>query len=333
MSRTLRGAWWVPLALAPVLAIFVACSVNALAWIDRPFPGFFVLENGIVVSIGRAEWAHARYRSLPFARVLAVDGRPVAGGREVQAYVNAVGVGKPIVYTFRQGADIFRLSLRVRPFGRDDFLGIFAAFLGVGLAMVTASAVVVLLRPDARETRALFVVCVAIGLMLITSPDMYSPYWFAPVAFLAMCLVPPAALQLALAFPQPRALPGRRPLLYLVLYLPFVALAAALLTAMPEPAFFLPLLYTVYFFMANGVLLNVGALVFGLIDGVEPREPIVLALVGVVGSSLLAAAIVATYPLLQRPISPAWVFGPLLLLPILEGVAFLRFPSPALRAR
>ena len=328
-----RRARWLPLALAPVVAVFVACAVNAVRWIERPFPGFFILENGIVVSIGRAEWEHARYRRLPFARVLAVDDQPVSDGRDIHAYVNAAGVGKPIVYTFRQGVDIFRLSLRVRPFGRDDFLGIFAAFLGVGLAMVTASAVVVVLRPDARETRALFVVCVAIGLMLITSPDMYSPYWFAPVAFLAMCLVPPAALQLALAFPQPRALPGRRPLLYLVLYLPFVALAAALLTAMSEPAFFLPLLYTVYFFMANGVLLNVGALVFGLIDGVEPRQPIVLALVGVVGACLLAAVVVATYPLLQRPISPAWVFGPLLLLPILEGVAFLRFPSPALRAR
>jgi hypothetical protein len=328
-----RRAWWVPFALAPVLAVFAACCVNALAWIDRPFPGFFVLENGIVVSIGRAEWAHARYRSLPFARVLAVDGRPVAGGRGVQAYVNAVGVGKPIVYTFRRGADIFRLALRVRPFGRDDFVGIFAAFLGVGLAMVLASAVVVALRPDAPETRALFVVSVAIGLILITSPDMYSPYWFAPVAFLAMCVLPPAAVQLALAFPQPRAMPGRRPLLYLVLYLPFVALAGALLASMPQPALFLPLLYTVYFFMANAVLLNVGSLVFGLIDGVEPREPVVLALVGLLGSSLVAAAIVATYPLLQRPISPAWVFGPLLLLPVLEGLAFVRFPSPALRAR
>jgi hypothetical protein len=53
----------------------------------------------------------------------------------------------------------------------------------------------------------------------------------------------------------------------------------------------------------------------------------------VLGSSLIAAAIVATYPLLQQPISPAWVFGPLLLLPLLEGLAFVRFPSPALSAR
>ena len=328
-----RRAWWVPVTLVPVLALFAVCLANAVAWIDRPFPGFFVLENGIVVSIGRAEWAHARYRSLPFARVLAVDGQPVSGGREVQAYVKAAGVGKSIAYTFRQGTDIFRLALRVRLFGRGDFLETFASFLGVGLLMVLAGAVVVALRPDAPETRALFAVCSAIGLILITSPDMYSPYWFAPVAFLATCAVPPASFQLALAFPQPRAVLVRRPALTLLLYLPFVGLAGALVWAMAEPALFLPLLYTVYFFMANGVLVNVGALVFGLIDGVQPRQPIVLALMGLLGSSLLAASIVATYPLLQRPISPAWVFGPLLLLPLLEGIAFLRFPIPTGPAR
>src|SRR6185369_167953 len=116
-STMSRRAWWVPVVLAPVLAIFVTCLVNAIAWIDRPFPGFLVLENGIVVSIGRTEWANARYRSLPFSRVLAVDGRPVAGGREVHAWVAAAGVGKSITYTFRQGTDVFRLALRVRPFG------------------------------------------------------------------------------------------------------------------------------------------------------------------------------------------------------------------------
>jgi hypothetical protein len=198
--------------------------------------------------------------------------------------------------------------------------------------MVLAARSVVALRP-APETRALFVVSVAIGLDPHHGARRYSPYWFATVAFLAMCVLPPAALQLALAFRSRAGSRDGTPLLHLALYLPFVALAAALLASMPEPAFFLPLLYTVYFFMANAVLVNVGALVFGLIDGVEPRRPIVLALAAVLGSSLIAAAIVATYPLLQQPISPAWVFGPLLLLPLLEGLAFVRFPSPALPAR
>ena len=69
-----------------------------------------------------------------------------------------------------------------------------------------------------------------------------------------------------------------------------------------------------------------------MLDGVEPREPVLLALVGVVGSTLIAASVVATYPLLKQPISPGWAFGPLLLLPILEGVAFVRYPAPTVPA-
>jgi hypothetical protein len=327
-----RRAWWVPVALAPVCAVFIACLINALAWIDRPFPGFFVLENGIVVSIGRDEWAHARYRRLPFARVIAVDGRPMSDGRDIHAYVSAAGVGKPITYSFRQGPEVFRLALRVRPFGTDDFLEIFAPFLGVGFLMVVVSAAVAALRPEAPQARALFALCLAIGLVLITGPDTYSPYWFTSLAFLALCALPPASFQLALTFPQRRAVLDRRPVLLALLYLPFVGLAAALLSAMPDPRLFLPLLYTVYFFMANGVLLNVGALLSGLIDGVQPREPVVLALVAVLGSSLIAASVVATYPLLKQPISPGWAFGPLLLLPVLEGLAFVRYPTPAVPA-
>ena len=323
-------AWWVPVTLAPVLALFVVCLLEAIAWIGRPFPGFLVLDNAIVVSIGRTEWANVRYRRLPFARVIAVDGRPVSTGREVHARVREVGIGKTITFTFRQGTEIFRLAPRVRPFERDDFLELFAPFLGVGLVMVLAGAFVVARRPRAPETRALFLLCLAIGLPLFAAPDMYAPYRFALISFLGMCAVPPAAVQMALSFPQRRMILRRGPVLYVLLYLPFVVLAGVLLHVMREPALFLPLLYTVYFLMANGLLLNVGALVFGLIDGMQPRRPIALALAAVLGSSLIATSILATYPLLPRPISPAWAFGPLLLLPVLEGIAFLRFPRPVM---
>ena len=300
--------------------------MNGLGWIGRPFSGFLFLENGIAVSIGRAEWTHARYRDVPFARVLAVDGRPVAGGRDIHAYVAAVGVGKSITYTFRKGADIFRVAIPVRPFERDDFVALSVPLLGVGLLMVLVSAVVVALRPHAPETRALFLVCLAIGVTMITAPDEWAPYRFTTLYFLAECAVPPAFVHLALAYPQPSALLRRGPWVWAALYLPFVGLAAALLSASPEPSFFLPLLYSMYFLIANAAILCLGALVVGLLDGVRPRQAVVLSLAAMLGSSLIAAAGLSTYPVLQRPLSPVWFLGPLLLFPLLEGFAFVRFP-------
>jgi hypothetical protein len=314
------------------MAIFAVCLVNALAWIGRPFSGFLVAENGIVVSIGRAEWIHARHHNVSFARILAVDGRPVTSGRDVHAYVTAAPVGKPIVYTFRSGTEIFRLPVRVRRFEAEDYAELFVPLLGVGLLMVLVSAAVVARRPEAPEARALFVLCLAMGLTLITAPDQYHPYWFTSLYFMATCMAPPAFAQLGLTYPQRSALLARGPLAYAALYLPFVGLGAALLASLPEPSLFLPLLYTLYFFIANAALLCVGALVVGLIDGVRPREPVVLCLSGMLGSCLIAGSILATYPLLPWPISPLWFLGPLLLLPVCEGIAFVRYPSPLVPA-
>jgi hypothetical protein len=323
---------WLLAVLVPVMAIFIVCLVNALAWIGRPFPGFLIAQNGIVVSIGRAAWIHARNHNVSFARILAVDGRPVAGGRDVHAYVTAAGIGKPIVYTFRNGTEIFRLPVRVRLFAAADFAELFVPLLGVGLLMVLVSAAVVVRRPGAPEARALFVLCLAIGLTLITAPDQYHPYRFTSLYFMATCMAPPAFVQLGLTYPQRSTLLERGPLAYAVLYLPFVALGAGLLASLPEPSLFLPLLYTLYFFVANAALLCVGALVLGLIDGVRPREPVLLCLVGMLGSCLIAGSILATYPLLPWPISPLWFLGPLLIFPVCEGAAFLRYPAPAVPA-
>src|SRR5262249_57042186 len=81
---------WLGLALVPVLVIFAVCLADTLAWIGKPFPGFLVAENGIVVSLGRQQWTDSRNPSVPFARVLEVDGHPVSGGRDVQTYVQAI---------------------------------------------------------------------------------------------------------------------------------------------------------------------------------------------------------------------------------------------------
>jgi len=330
MKTTTRSTRWVLVALLAVLAVFVPCTINGLGWIGRPFPGFLVLQNGIVVSMGRSDWAGLGRRRTQWTRLLAVDDQPVGSGRDLHQVLERADPRKPLPYTFRQGTEVFRLALQARPFDAGDFLGVFAPMLSIGLLVVLAGAFVAMRRPEAPETRALFAVCLSLGLAAITGPDQYSPCWFVPLFFLSAAAVAPAFVQLALAYPQRSRLLRHGRLLYAGLYLPFFGLAAAIVWAMPEPALFLPLLYLLYFLVANSALMYVGRLVLALIEGVRPTQPVLLALAAVVGSSLIAAAILVTYPLLKRPISPAWMLGPLLLFPALTGFAFLRFPAPRL---
>jgi hypothetical protein len=331
MKGALRQAWWIPAGVVAVLAILAPCTYNAIDWIGKPFPGFLVLENGIVVSFGRSEWIPPERRRTQWTRVLAVGERPVSGGRELHDYLRTSDT-ESVSYTFRQGTEIFRLALRPRPFRTLDFLEVFAPMLGVGLLMMVAGAIPAIRRPEAPETKALFVLCLIISLEIVTGPDVYFPYWFTPIYYLAVCLVPPAVVQLALTYPQRSRLLRRGTLLYPVLYLPFVGLWSGILAWRSEPSLFLPLLYLVYFLTANAALLYVGRLVLALIEGLEPSRPVVLALIGAAGGPLLILAVFVSYPLLQQPISPAWALTPLLIFPILSGRAF-RLPAPAASAR
>src|SRR5207244_350468 len=115
----------VGLVLGVVLALFAVCLVNALDWIGRPFSGLLVSENTIVVSMGRSDWAHMQFRDVPFSRVLAIDGRPVADGRDVHARVTAAGPGTSLEYTLLKGIDAFRLGLTVEYFTVTDFAALF----------------------------------------------------------------------------------------------------------------------------------------------------------------------------------------------------------------
>lgn len=326
LRPAMRREPWLAVTVLVALAIFGLCLANALAWINRPFPGFLVLENGIVVSIGRSDWIPPERRRAQWTRVIAVDGHPVSGGREINAYVSAADVGRPITYTFRGGSDIFRLALEVRAFRMADFLDLFAPLLGVGLVMVCGGAVTLVRRPGAPEARALFAMCLSLGLALITGPDQYSPYTFSPLFFLSLSALPPSITLFALTYPSSSGLLRHGALPYAALYLPCAGLGTALSSLSSQTSLFLPLLYTVYFFTANAVLLGVGSVVLALINGVRPAAPLLLVLGAALGSCL-PIAILVTYPLLQRPISPVMLVCPLLFIPALIGTALVRFPA------
>lgn len=313
--------------LTAAVLVALPATINALGWIGRPFAGFLFLENGIVISMGRASWDSAQSQRMQWARLRAVDGTHVSGAREAQKRIVEAGPGRTVKYALQRGTEDFGIALPVRTFTSDDFAELFAPMLVVGALFVVVAVTVVWRRPDLPQSWAFFPSCFAFGLTLLTSPDQYGPFWFSPVYALATCAVPPGMIHLALTFPHTRLRGKRWPWLLLALYLPFVALAWALVAFRGEPALFLPVLYTVYFFLANALLLYVGGIVYALIERTRERRPLWLALAGLLSSSGVWVAILVAYPLLRRPISPAWMLSPLVLMPVLTAAAFLGLPA------
>ena len=301
------------------------CVRDAVAWVDRPFAGFLFLDSRIIVSIGRSSWRLPSLRRTEWAHITGVDGKTVAAADDVHAAVARAGVGGEITYTLRRTGEVFRLAVPVRRFGWGDFAEIFAPMLGVGAWIVAVGAAFAALRPELAEMRAHLAVCLALGMTLVTGPDQYGPYRFTWLFFFSLAVLPAAILHLTTAFLwRMRAWVGPA---VSIAYVFFAVLGGVLVARRFEPGVFLPLLYLVYFALANAMLLYTGSLVSVLVNGERPRPQVMLALAAILAASLAAIGVIVTYPLRTEPVSAPWLILPLALWPLLSGLAFLRSPG------
>jgi hypothetical protein len=314
--------WWIVGPGVVVAIVLAVCIRDAIAWVGRPFPGFLFSDGGIIYSIGRSEWRPASLRRLEWTHIDAVNGTPNPSPAAIRDAVDAAGVGGTVTYTLRRNGDVFRLAVPVRVFAWRDFAEVFAPMLVVGTWLVAVGIALVAVRPRASEIRALFAVCLPLGLVLITGPDTYGPYRFTWLFFLSLAALPPAVLHLAAAFLWRRGRWGPR--IVGAVYVLFAIVGAALAGCRGVPAVFLPLLYLVYCALANALLVYAGSLVSALVSGERFRPQVVAALIAILASGSIVISVFVTYPLRTEPVSVPWLILPLGLWPVLHGVAFVK---------
>jgi len=133
-----RRRWAGTLVAAIVLAAGLVCLVNGARRIGRPFPGFLLANNRIVLSIGRTDWSPSLDDRIPFAQVSAVVDTPIDSASAIQAHAESLPSGTPVTYRFRQGTDVFTASVLTREFTSADFLALYANYFVVGLAFSLA---------------------------------------------------------------------------------------------------------------------------------------------------------------------------------------------------
>jgi two-component system, NarL family, sensor histidine kinase UhpB len=325
------------IALA-VMGIGVVCLLNGLHRVGQTFPGFLILENRIVVSIGRPEWELDKTARMLFAEVVGIEDHPSADALGIQHRVSALPVGTAVTYRFRKGAEVFTQQVHVKPFTVADYLALYATYFVVGMCFALASLWIVwqpTVSPAAGS--AFFVFCQMAALVLLTGADQYGPYWFTTLYFSAFSLAPAAVFHLASSFPEPIGARSRwRRLLVGFVYAMGGGCAVAFYVLRNDTSLFLPLLYTVYLLLANALLLYVARLLVSRMMTSEPaeRRRLDLALTGILLSGLVAGVIFVTYPALQGPVSPLLLVTPLAMFPLLTAAALRGSnvsPAPAAR--
>ena len=210
----IRRRWAALLAAAIALPLAAVTTHGALSyWPDRAFPGFFVLPNALVPTIGLREWTGTR-AAVPFhARIVAVDDVPLQRARDVYDHAARLPVGTPVRYTLAKEDEILSRTVPTMRFTASHYWLTLGAFLVFGLLSVGAGVVVAALQPDTAAARAFLSQGFFAGVFGLSAPFLYQPdlWGLTWLHNLSQAMFPAAFIHFGLTFPEERPLIVRHP--------------------------------------------------------------------------------------------------------------------------
>ena len=252
----------------PLGSLIIALPLLALAlnesagWVGTKFPGFFLMNNGVVPTVSAFSWPPDRNQVF-HSQVVAVDGTPVRGSAAVYRSVVDRPVGTPIRYTLRAGATVFNKTIAVRRFGGWDYAQTYGVLLLFGTAWLVFGVIVGFLQPYKTSARVFVFQSLIAGLYPITGVFLYqgNDIWLSYVYFALECLFPATWIHLAAVFPVERPLRGWRLLAPVAAYALSALLFVLVLRGLAaEPADVGPL-HAAYLYAAASFVFFLGHLV------------------------------------------------------------------------
>jgi len=202
-----------------LLSVGAIGAAGAAAQLGEPFPGFLVMRNRVVASVGLSFWPATQGSEIYQQQVVAIDGRPVTSAEEIQEAVRRVAPGTPIQYELRSGDLEVTRTIESRTFALRDFLLLHGLYLLNGLALGAAALVALSVRHRSPGARAVVPLVLTGSLWALSAMDLYGPYRLFRLHAACEALLFAAALHMALGFPNAPRWLERHPALIAVPYL------------------------------------------------------------------------------------------------------------------
>jgi hypothetical protein len=191
-------------AALSALAVTLVVGLGARQWIGQPFPGFFVLDNRVIPSVGLTGWPGSRDGTLYQRTVVAIDGIAIADGADAYRRVARVPAGTSFTYTLRNGGATETLTLGSKRFARGDYWAIFGAYVATGILYLLLGLLGAWLFPEERLGRALLFAGATGGIYALSAVGLYAPGGDLRIHALAEAFLPATLVYLALVFPRER---------------------------------------------------------------------------------------------------------------------------------
>jgi hypothetical protein len=160
-------------ALAAV-AVTAVMGMTTRGWIGTTFPGFFVLSNRVVASVGRPDWSASADGRLYQGAIVAVEDRRIYGNAEIYDAAAHLPAGAEITYTLRRGGTMERVRVETRRFSRSDYWIIFGSYLATGVLYLLVGLLGAWMVTDARLSRAILLLGSTGGIYALSGAGIYA---------------------------------------------------------------------------------------------------------------------------------------------------------------
>ena len=208
-----------------MIVIIIISLVNAISWVNKPFPGFFLYDFPYVGTFSAEDWAGRKAGVKVLDRIVSIDDQPVWQGKDVLQSVSEKNPGTHVKYVIESKGDLRELTIPVGTFSLRDFFLIFLlTYLG-GVAVFCLGFIVYLLKPNVGTSWVFFLLCFFLGLYMITGFDILTNYFFVHAHYFALCVMSPLFFHLGSIFPEKKRILNRYPKLEYIIYAPAVILA------------------------------------------------------------------------------------------------------------
>lgn len=185
--------------------------IGVSSWIGKPFPGFLILENGVVASAGLTHWPAISEGSIFQARVVSYDGFAFAGARELDSYLSTKPLESQIEYHFESGSESIVRTIASRRFSASDAMLLFGVTLFSAIALLGVALALMYVAPNDPASIGCALALAITGTFALTAVDLYGPYRFFRVHAMAECFLGAGGIHMALVFPLRRRIVIRHP--------------------------------------------------------------------------------------------------------------------------
>lgn len=203
---------WPALTLLVLATPLVAYSVvRSFVWFEGPFPGFFLMENAVVPTVGGVDWPREA-ETIFHSRVVAIDGRPVESSADVYGYVAGFPAGHEFDYRFEKEGVALRREIASMEFSLAAYLETCGILLGFGGLSLGVALIVGFLQPSTLQARVYLLQGAVAGLYPVTAVFLHQPDFplLSSLCLALECFFPATFVHLALVFPVEHRFRGLR---------------------------------------------------------------------------------------------------------------------------